>query len=51
MMDWVALTERLEIPLLLLMVAIFSAIVLWAYSPRRRQSMDDSAKIPLRDDC
>jgi cbb3-type cytochrome oxidase subunit 3 len=49
-MDWLALVERLHLPLLIVMVAIFCAIVAWTYAPRRRESMDDSARIPLRDD-
>lgn len=36
--------------LLLLMVAVFVSLLLWAYSPRRRERMADCARIPLRDD-
>lgn len=49
-MDWIALIERLHSPLSVLMLALFCAIVLWTYAPRRRRQMDDSARIPLRDD-
>lgn len=49
-MDWNALIDQLHAPLAVLMLVIFCAIVAWAYSPRRRAQMDDSAKIPLRDD-
>jgi cbb3-type cytochrome oxidase subunit 3 len=49
-MDWPGLLERLHTPLLLLMVVVFCAIVVWVYSPRRRKSMDESARIPLDDD-
>ncbi len=49
-MDLLDLVERLHTPLLVVMVAVFGAIVLWAYAPSRRQTMEDSARIPLRDD-
>lgn len=49
-MHWLDLIERLHAPLSVLMFAIFCAIVAWAYAPRRRAEMDDSAQIPLRDD-
>ncbi len=49
-MDWLALIDRLHLPLSVLMVVIFCAIVAWTYAPRRRQHMDESARIPLRDD-
>ncbi len=49
-MDLPALVDRLHLPLLVLMVVIFCAIVAWTYAPRRRKRMDDSANIPLRDD-
>ena len=49
-MHWLELVEGLHVPLLVLMVAIFAAIVGWAYAPWRREAMDDSARIPLRDD-
>lgn len=45
-----AFVEYLHAPLLVLMLAIFCAIVAWTYAPRRRKHMDDSARIPLRDD-
>ena len=49
-MDWLALIDRLHAPLAVLMVVLFCGIVAWAYAPRRRKQMDDSARIPLRDD-
>ena len=49
-MDWLGLIDRLHAPLSVLMLVIFCAIVAWAYAPRRRAQMDDSAQIPLRDD-
>jgi cbb3-type cytochrome oxidase subunit 3 len=49
-MAWLLLVERLETPLTVLMLALFCAIVAWAYAPRRRKQMDDNARIPLRDD-
>lgn len=49
-MDPLALVDRLHAPLLVLMLVIFCAILAWTYAPRRRQSMDDNARIPLRDD-
>ncbi|MGO8916096.1 MAG: cbb3-type cytochrome c oxidase subunit 3 [Stellaceae bacterium] len=49
-MDWVALVGYLHAPLSVLMLVIFCAIVAWTYAPRRRRDMDDSARIPLRDD-
>ena len=49
-MHWLAVIEQLHAPLGALMVAIFCAIVWWAYAPGRRAAMDDSAQIPLRDD-
>ena len=36
--------------LLVLMFAIFTALILWAYSPRRRERLAECARIPLRDD-
>jgi cbb3-type cytochrome oxidase subunit 3 len=36
--------------LVVVMVVLFSAIVLWAYSPRRRDRMKECGNIPLRDD-
>jgi cbb3-type cytochrome oxidase subunit 3 len=36
--------------LLVVMMVIFCAIALWAYSPKNRKQMDDSAQIPFRDD-
>jgi cbb3-type cytochrome oxidase subunit 3 len=49
-MTWLALVDRLHAPLSLLMLVLFCAIVAWAYAPRRRRLMDESARIPLRDD-
>jgi len=49
-MTWLAVVDRLHAPLSLLMLVLFCAIVAWAYAPRRRRSMDESARIPLRDD-
>jgi cbb3-type cytochrome oxidase subunit 3 len=49
-MDWLAFVDQLHAPLAVLMVVIFCAIVAWAYTPQRRAQMDDSARIPLRDD-
>jgi cbb3-type cytochrome oxidase subunit 3 len=49
-MTWLALIDRLHAPLSLVMLVLFCAIVAWAYSPHRRRSMDESARIPLRDD-
>ena len=38
-------------PLLVpIMVAVFTLIVLWAYAPRRKDRLEDCARIPLRDD-
>jgi len=36
--------------LLVLTVVIFCGIAAWAYSPKSRKQMDDSAQIPMRDD-
>jgi cbb3-type cytochrome oxidase subunit 3 len=49
-MDPISFIDRLHMPLLVLMLVIFCAILAWTYAPRRRQQMDDSARIPLRDD-
>jgi cbb3-type cytochrome oxidase subunit 3 len=49
-MSWLDLIEQLHAPLAFLMFVLFCVIVVWAYSPRRRGDMDESAKIPLRDD-
>ena len=49
-MDWLSLIERLHAPLSVVMLAVFCAIVAWTYTPRRRDRLDDSARIPLRDD-
>lgn len=50
MSDLLALLHQAELPLSVLMLVIFCLIAAWTYSPRRRQTMDDSARIPLRDD-
>jgi cbb3-type cytochrome oxidase subunit 3 len=49
-MDWQQLIDRLHAPLALVMLALFCAIVAWTYAPARRRRMDESARIPLRDD-
>ena len=49
-MDWVSLIDRLHAPLSVLMALLFAAIVAWTFAPRRRAQMDESARIPLRDD-
>jgi cbb3-type cytochrome oxidase subunit 3 len=49
-MDFLAVIQHLHAPLSVLMLLIFCAIVAWAYAPRRRAQLDDSAQIPLRDD-
>ncbi len=49
-MDLFALTEYLHAPLSVLMLAIFCAIVAWAYAPPHRADMEERARIPLRDD-
>jgi cbb3-type cytochrome oxidase subunit 3 len=36
--------------MLVLMVALFAAIVAWAYSSRRRKGFEEASRIPLRDD-
>ena len=32
------------------LLVLFVGIVVWVYWPKRKRSMDDSARIPLRDD-
>jgi cbb3-type cytochrome oxidase subunit 3 len=49
-MSWLDLIQELHAPLAVVMLAIFCAIVAWAYAPRRRAEMDEIARIPLRDD-
>jgi len=49
-MDWLSLLQDLQSPFSVVMLAVFVAIVAWAYAPRRRRSMEDHARIPLRDD-
>lgn len=49
-MDWMEFVTHLQGVLLILTVVIFVAIAAWAYSPKSRRVMDDSAQIPLRDD-
>jgi cbb3-type cytochrome oxidase subunit 3 len=49
-MDILALIDHLHAPLAVLMLVIFCVIVVWAYAPQRRKQMDESARIPLRDD-
>lgn len=44
------LLDHLHAPLGVVMLAIFCAIIAWAYAPQRRPSMDEQARIPLRDD-
>jgi cbb3-type cytochrome oxidase subunit 3 len=36
--------------LVVVMFAVFATLVLWAYSPRRRDRLAECARIPLRDD-
>ena len=36
--------------LLVLIVAVFVSLLLWAYSPRWRDKLAECARIPLRDD-
>jgi cbb3-type cytochrome oxidase subunit 3 len=36
--------------LVVLMFASFSAILYWAYAPRRRAQIEECGRIPLRDD-
>jgi cbb3-type cytochrome oxidase subunit 3 len=47
MLEFLAIVRPM---LLLLMVSVFVSLVLWAYSPRRREKMAECARIPLRDD-
>jgi cbb3-type cytochrome oxidase subunit 3 len=49
-MDWLALIDHLHAPLSMLMVFLFAVILAWTFAPHRRAQMDDSARIPLRDD-
>jgi len=49
-MAWSEAISHVEGVLLVLMVIIFCAIAVWAYSPGMRKRMDDSAQIPMRDD-
>lgn len=49
-MDWQALIQSLHAPLSVLMLVIFVALAWWTYSPKRREQMNDSAQIPLRDE-
>lgn len=49
-MNWFEIAMQLRPVLLVLMVAIFAAVGLWAYAPRRKERFDDCARIPLRDD-
>jgi cbb3-type cytochrome oxidase subunit 3 len=36
--------------LVVVMLAMFTALILWAYAPRRRVHLDECGRIPLRDD-
>ena len=49
-MDWSTIISHAQGVLLVLMIVIFIAITAWAYSPKSRQRMDDSANIPMRDE-
>ena len=49
-MDWMEFISHLQGVLLILTVLIFVAIAFWAYSPKSRRAMDESAQSPLRDD-
>jgi cbb3-type cytochrome oxidase subunit 3 len=49
-MDLLAVVDHLHTPMLLLMLAIFCAIVAATYAPTRRREMDRRARIPLSDD-
>jgi cbb3-type cytochrome oxidase subunit 3 len=49
-MSGAELISHLQGILLTLTVVIFCGIAAWAYSPKSRKSMDDNARIPLRDD-
>ncbi|RMD68979.1 MAG: cbb3-type cytochrome c oxidase subunit 3 [Gammaproteobacteria bacterium] len=32
------------------LILLFVAIVLWAYSPRRKKAFDEAARLPLEDE-
>ena len=49
-MEWFYLAMTLRPFFLVLMLAIFLGIFLWAYAPRRRGILEDQARIPFRDD-
>ncbi len=49
-MSWSELMSHFEGVLLVLMMVIFIGIAVWAYAPRNRKRMDDSAQIPMRDE-
>lgn len=44
------LAANLHALMLVLMVALFGAIVIWTYAPGRRRSLDEAGRIPLEDD-
>ena len=50
MHDFLQLLVAVRPFLVVVMFAIFTALILWAYSPRRRAHLDECARIPLRDD-
>ena len=37
--------------LVVVMFAVFTLIILWAYAPRRRAHLEECSRIPLRDDA
>ncbi len=49
-MSWDQISSHLQGILLILSIVIFWAIAGWAYSPKSKKNMDDSAQIPMRDD-
>jgi cbb3-type cytochrome oxidase subunit 3 len=49
-MDWNTIIESLHAPLSLLMLLLFVALAWWTFSPRRRDRLNDCARIPLRDE-
>lgn len=44
------LATNLHTLMLVLMIALFGAIIVWTYAPGRRRSLEEAGRIPLDDD-
>ncbi len=50
MNDLISVIQMLQHHFIVVMMAVFIAIVLWAYWPPHKQSIEDDGQIPFRDE-